>query len=97
MITAVDERTKPIATMKATGADKPAAMAVRVSSSPEPMTCAAPSPKMSRLRLHNRLGRISSPMMNRKITTPNSATCRMVSGSWNSPTPNGPIARPAAR
>ena len=97
MITAVELSTKPIAPMKATGADTPAAMATRVNSRPQVITWAAPSPKISRLKLHSRCGRISRPMMNRKMTTPNSATCRMVSGSRNSFRPNGPMARPAAR
>jgi len=97
MMTAVDDSTKPMATMKATATDRPAAMPVRVSRKPAPSTWAAPRPKISRRRLHNRLGRISRPMMNRKMTTPNSATCRMVSGSRNTPRPKGPMARPAAR
>jgi hypothetical protein len=60
-------------------------------------TCASPSPKMSRRIDHRREGCISSPMMKRNITTPSSATCRIVAGSLNRPSPNGPIASPAAR
>ena len=56
----------------------------RVSSAPQATTCAAPSPKISRRRLHSRDGCISSPMTNRNMTTPSSATCRIASGSENS-------------
>ncbi|MNE10804.1 hypothetical protein D3C80_1035310 [compost metagenome] len=96
-MTAVEDMTKPMAPTKATGADTPAIMATRVRASPASPTWAAPRPKISFLMPHRRLGRISRPMMNRKMTTPNSATCRMVSGSRNRARPNGPIATPAAR
>ena len=97
MMTAVEDRTKPMAPTKATEGEKPASMAVPVRIRPQNRTCAAPRPKISFRSPHSRLGRISSPMMNRKMTTPNSATCRMVWGSRNSFRPKGPMARPAAR
>ena len=94
---AVDVSTKPIAATKATGHASPASMPTPVSSVPQASTCASPRPKISRRRLHSRVGCISSPMMNRNITTPSSATCRMAAGSANSAAPKGPMATPAAR
>ena len=96
-MTAVEDMTKPMAPTKATGADTPAAMATSVSARPASPTWAAPRPKISFRIPHRRLGRISRPMMNRKMTTPNSATCKMVSGSRNRARPKGPMAAPAAR
>jgi hypothetical protein len=89
--------TKPMAPTKATGADTPAAIAASVRARPARPTWAAPRPKISLRIPHSRLGRISRPMMNRKMTTPNSATCRMVCGSRNRASPKGPMATPAAR
>ncbi len=97
MMTAVDDSTKPHAPIRATAGVKPRAMPTPVSSRAQAATWAAPRPKISRLRLHNRDGRISRPMMNSSITTPSSATCRMVMGSSKRPRPNGPIRSPAAR
>ena len=68
-----------------------------VSSVPQVATWAMPRPKISRRRLHSRDGCISSPITNRNITTPSSATCRIACGSVNSRSPNGPMMRPAAR
>ena len=96
-MTAVEDMTKPKAPTKATGQGAPAAMATRVRASPASPTWAKPTPKMALRMAHRRFGRISSPMMNRKMTTPNSATCRMVWGSRNRARPNGPMAAPAAR
>ncbi|MNI45821.1 hypothetical protein D3C73_1002610 [compost metagenome] len=96
-MTAVEDMTKPMAPTKAAAAGAPAAMAVSVRARPLSPTWAEPRPKISRRRPHRREGRISRPMMNRKMTTPNSAKCRMVSGSRNRARPNGPIAAPAAR
>ena len=81
--TAVEVRTKPMAAKKATFGVSPKPMPTPVSSRPQTATCAAPSPKMSRRRLHNRDGCISSPITNRNITTPSSATCRMACGLVN--------------
>ncbi len=94
---AVDESTNPMAARNATTGGNPNRMPTPVISAPQVATCAAPSPKISRRRLHSRDGCISSPMMNRNITTPNSATCRIACGLVNSFSPNGPITRPAAR
>ena len=58
---------------------------------------ATPMPKISRRRLHSRDGCISSPMTNRNITTPSSATCRIACGSVNSRSPNGPIDEPGGQ
>ena len=75
MTIAVEERTKPVAPTKATRGEKPKTrIATPVSATLHTATCAAPSPKIARRRLHSRDGCISSPMMNRNITTPSSAT-----------------------
>ena len=97
MITAVDDSTKPDAPMIAAAGGKPYAMPTPDSSAPQMITCTAPSPKMSRRIAHSLAGRISSPIRNRNITTPSSATWMIASESWNSFSPNGPTATPAAR
>ncbi len=97
MTMAVDDSTKPIAAMKAAGPDRPAARPTAVSKAPQASTWATPRPKISPRSFHSRDGCISRPMMNRNITTPSSATCRMDRGSENQPMPNGPMASPAAR
>ena len=97
MTMAVEDSTKPMAAMNAAGADSPASRPTPVSSAPQASTWATPRPKISPRSFHSREGCISSPMMNRNITTPSSATCRMDLGSEKKPMPNGPIARPAAR
>ena len=92
MTIAVDDSTKPMPATKATGRGEAGqACPTMVSSAPQTNTCAAPSPKISRRRLHSRDGCISRPMTNRNITTPSSATCRIACGSVNRPRPNGPI------
>ncbi len=95
--TAVEVRTKPDAAMNATGKDSPSASPTPVSTVAQTTICAVPRPKICLRRLHRCEGRISSPITNRNITTPSSATCRIACGSANQPNPNGPIARPAAR
>ena len=97
MITAVDDSTKPLAPMIAAWTGKPPSMATPDSKAQQSSTWAAPRPKISLRSDHSLAGRISSPMMNRNITTPSSATWRIASGSANSLSPNGPITRPAAR
>ncbi len=97
MMTAVDESTNPMAPTAATGRATPAASAASVSSTLQVITCAAPSPKICRRSAHSLVGRISSPMMNRNSTTPNSAVCSKVSGSSINPMPKGPTASPPAR
>ena len=97
MTMAVDDSTKPMAAMNATTGGNPARTPTPVNSAPQMATCATPRPKISRRRLHSRDGCISSPMMNRNITTPSSATCRIACGLVKSFSPNGPITRPAAR
>ncbi len=95
--TAVEVSTKPDAATKATGSAKPSNMPTPVNASAQTAICSAPSPKISLRKLHRCEGRISSPITNRNITTPNSATCRMACGALNRPNPNGPMASPAAR
>ena len=81
MTMAVEDSTKPMAAMNAAGADSPASRPTPVSSAPQASTWATPRPKISPRSFHSREGCISSPMMNRNITTPSSATCRMDLGS----------------
>ena len=95
--TAVEVSTKPVAPMKATCQGKPNSLAMLVSTSAQVTICSVPSPKISLRRLHRCEGRISRPITNRNITTPSSAVCRIACGSENQPSPNGPIARPAAK
>ncbi len=97
MTIAVDDSTKPIAAMKATIGANPTAMPAAVSKAPQAATCTAPRPKICLRMLHNRVGCISRPMMNRNMTTPSSATCRMDCASEKKPSPNGPMISPAAR
>ena len=97
MTIAVEDSARPAAATKATAGDMPASTAAPISSAPHAITCAAPRPKMSRLRLHSRDGFSSSPMTKSSSTTPNSATPRTESGSRNSFSPNGPMAMPATR
>ena len=101
MITAVEDSTKPIAPITAAAGGRPNSMATPESSAPQARTCVAPRPKISRRMAHSLAGRISSPMRNRNITTPSSATWMIVSGSLNRPKeasgPKGPMKRPAAR
>lgn len=94
---AVEVSTKPIAQTKDTASGKPNANPTQVSKAPQVRICALPRPKICPRRLHRCEGFISSPITNRNITTPSSATCRMDCGSLNHFRPNGPIARPAAR
>ena len=94
---AVEDSTKPIAAISAVCQGQPNSKPTIVSSPAMMATCAAPRPKMSRRSAHNFAGRISSPMTNRNITTPNSPTCKIVCASVMTPSPNGPMARPAAR
>ena len=81
MTIAVDVSTKPAPATKDEATGKPVAMPIAVSSSEQIPTCMAPRPKISRRSPHNRDGFISRPMMNRNITTPSSATCRIASNS----------------
>ena len=97
MTMAVDDRANPNPATSAAYQASPASMAAPVRSAPQVRTWIAPRPKISRLRLHSRAGRISSPMMNRNSTMPISATCSMVSGSDTTPSTDGPKTRPAAR
>jgi hypothetical protein len=94
---AVEVRTKPAAATNEMPSGKPSARPTHDSNALHAPTCNRPSPKISRRRLHRREGSISSPIMNRNMTTPSSATCRMACGSANNPRPNGPITSPAAR
>ena len=94
---AVDDSTNPEAATKATAPDSPASTPAAMSRAMHTTTCARPSPKICLRRFHSRDGCISSPMTNKNITTPSSATCKMVCASLKNPIPKGPMARPAAR
>ena len=94
---AVEVSTKPVPAISDAASGYPRTTPTSDSTAIATRTCANPRPKMSRRIDQSLAGSISSPMMNRNITTPSSATCRIVSGSSNSARPKGPIARPAAR
>ena len=94
---AVDVSTKPAAPTNDTCHEKPNAMPTAVSNAAAITTCKLPSPKICRRKCHKCDGFISKPITNRKITTPSSATCKIVCPSENSPSPNLPIASPAAK
>ena len=87
MTMAVEVSTKPAPLTKATCHGKPKAMPTPVSSSAHTTTCRLPSPKIWPRRSHRCEGFISSPMTKRNITTPSSATCRMVCASVTRPSP----------
>ena len=94
---AVEVSTKPAAHTNATCHGKPNAMPTTVSAAAANTTCMLPKPKIWRRNAHKCDGFISRPMINKNITTPNSATWMMALGSLNSFSPNGPIASPAAK
>ena len=94
---AVEVSTKPAAPTNDTCHEKPNAMPTAVSNAAAITTCKLPSPKICRRKYHKCDGFISKPITNRKITTPSSATCKIVCPSENSPSPNLPIASPAAK
>ena len=97
MTIAVEVSTKPVPATKATVTGKPRASPTRVRAAMQAPTWARPRPKIARRMPQSREGSISSPMMNRNITTPSSATWRMAWASVNRPRPKGPIASPARR
>ena len=94
---AVEVSTKPDALIKEICHEKPNSIPTMVSKMAATTTCMLPSPKICLRKCHRCDGFISKPITNRKMTTPNSATCKMVCPSENSPKPNGPITSPAAR
>ena len=94
---AVEVITNPAPATNATGQFQPSRRPAQVSSTAHVAICSVPRPKICRRRFHRCEGRISSPITNRNITTPSSATCRIDCGLANQPKPNGPISRPAAR
>ena len=97
MTMAVEVRTKPVPATNEIAGENPMAMPTSMSAAMQTPTWARPRPKISRRMPQSRDGSISSPMMNRNITTPSSATCRMAWASENRPRPNGPMASPATR
>ncbi len=74
MTIAVEVSTKPAPATKEGATGKPVRTPTPVRSIAQRATCTMPSPKISRRSPQRREGRISSPMMKRNITTPNSAT-----------------------
>ena len=60
-------------------------------------SCVLPQPKMGLRMDHRRLGSSSKPTKKSMSTTPNSATCKMASGSATNFMPQGPIKMPAAK
>jgi hypothetical protein len=98
MITAVEDSTKPAPAMKAvTGGSAKATTPASVSKAIARLTCARPSPKICPRSAQSFCGRSSSPITKRNMTTPSSAKCRIVSGSVNNPSTDGPTSAPAAK
>ena len=94
---AVDDSASPKAPTSAVRQGRPNAQAMANSSAAQPTICALPKPKIGLRMLHRRLGCSSRPTMNSISTTPNSAKRRMSWALLTSPSPQGPIAMPAAR
>ena len=98
MMTAVEDSTKPAPATKAVTSGRPKSnIPAAVSSATASETCASPRPKICPRIVQSFCGRSSSPMMKRNITTPSSAKCRIVSGSVNRPSSEGPTSAPAAK
>ena len=94
---AVDESASPSAATSAVIQGTPQAQAASQSRAAQASTWAVPSPKMGRRMLQSRLGCSSRPTRNSISTTPNSAKCRMSCTLLTAPSPQGPMAMPAAR
>ena len=97
MTIAVEVSTNPMPKMNATSGSNPSSTPTPVSSAPQVATWIAPSPNICLRSAHSLAGSISSPMMNRNMTTPSSAVVSTDSGSLMSPIPDGPSSSPAAR
>ena len=100
MAKAVEDSARPSPTITDAAAPMPSAPpkphARSPIASPQPSTCAAPRPKISRRMLHRREGCNSSPIRKSRNTMPSSAKCSTASPSltyWKT----GPITMPAAR
>ncbi len=87
MTIAVEVSTKPVPATKDMMTGKPRLTPTSVRPAIQTSTCKAPSPKISCRIDHSREGCISRPMMNRNITTPSSAICRMACESEKKPRP----------
>ena len=94
---AVEVSTKPAAPIKEICHEKPNSIPTIVSNIAAMTTCMLPRPKICLRKCHRCDGFISKPITNKKITTPNSATCKIVCPSENSPKPKGPMVKPAAK
>ena len=94
---AVDDidSTQPAATP--TVHDSPISMAMPVMAAMVSTTCSPPSPSSCQRSCHSLCGSSSRPTRNSIITTPNSATCWMLSVSWPTRPKTGPIRTPAIR
>ena len=95
--TAVDDSASPSAPTTAQRHGAPASIATPASAAAQASTCTLPQPKIGRRMAQSRRGSSSSPTRNSISTTPNSATCSVVSGSLMRPRPAGPMAMPAHR
>ena len=84
---AVEVSTKPEALTNATCHETPNKMPTKVSKMAAATTCMLPKPNICLRKCHKWVGFISKPITNKKITTPNSATCNIVCGSLNQPKP----------
>ncbi len=85
------------ATSAARQLNRPVASASPAIAAAVSASCATPSPKMARRIAKRRDNSSSSPIRNSSITTPSSATVRMLSGVLNRRKPNGPMITPATR
>ena len=94
---AVDDSARPSAPTRLTRQGRPASAPSANSAAAQPSTWAVPVPKIGRRSAHRRLGCSSSPTRNSISTTPNSAKCRMSCTLLTRPSPQGPMAMPAAR
>ncbi len=94
---AVEDMAKPMPATSATISGTPSATPQAVTAASVATTCTAPIPRIERRICHRRCGLSPSPTKKSRSTTPNSANCRIASGSDTSFSPDGPIAMPAAR
>ena len=97
MTNTVDDKARAAPITMAASSATPQATAMPAIAAPVTMICASPRPNIDGERTLIRSSGSSSPMVNSRNTTPNSAKERMVSMSATKPSPNGPMMMPATR